>query len=746
MARANCTLAFDSRMENGIEKLLFILEKAGKNYDTEKILRAYEYAKELHEGQFRVSGEPYISHPIAVAEIVAGLGLDTDSICAALLHDTVEDCAEKTDLDVLKKRFGETVASLVDGLTKLVDLPFADKEEESMENLRKMLLAMSRDIRVIFIKLCDRMHNMRTLDAKPENKRRMTALETMNVYAPLAHRLGMQRVKQELENLSLSYLDPIGYNEVYNDIEKKYGISRNFLEKARSQIADKLAENNIHFKLEGRVKSVYSIYRKMYNQNKSFDEIYDFYALRIIVETELECYTALGIIHDMFRSMPGRFKDYISTPKPNLYRSLHTTVIGRDGIPFEVQIRTNEMHHVAEYGIAAHWKYKSGDETSADIDKKLEWVSNLVETELDTRDPDEFANALKVDIFQDETFVFTPKGDVMALPQGSTVIDFAYSIHSQVGNKMIGGKINGTIVPIDRVLQNGEIVEVITSNTSRGPSRDWLKIVRTSEAKNKIRQWFKKEKRTENIAVGKAEVERELKRFGAPYTDAQRNEILTALAHRIGVHEVDDLYNTIGYGGLSLSKIAGKLRDEFDRVVKPEPPKELPTDVSQVQLSQKPRSQKHSGSVIVDGVDGCQVKFAKCCSPLPGDKLVAFITKGFGISIHKSDCENIAKKRAAGESPERFKDATWADEVAAMQNRTYEATLHITAMNSITLIASITMALADMRVAILQMNSQKKNDMEINITMTVGCKNLEHLYSILARLRTIRDVTNVSRS
>ena len=733
-------------MENGFEKLLFILEKAGKNYDIEKITRAYEYAKELHEGQFRVSGEPYISHPVAVAEIVAGLGLDTDSICAALLHDTVEDCAEKTDLDVLKKRFGETVATLVDGLTKLVDLPFADKEEESMENLRKMLLAMSRDIRVIFIKLCDRMHNMRTLDAKPENKRRITALETMNVYAPLAHRLGMQRVKQELENLSLSYLDPIGYSEVYNDIEKKYGISRNFLDKARSQIADKLTENNIHFKLEGRVKSVYSIYRKMYNQNKSFDEIYDFYALRIIVDTELECYTSLGIIHDMFRSMPGRFKDYISTPKPNLYRSLHTTVIGRDGIPFEVQIRTNEMHHVAEYGIAAHWKYKSGDETSADIDKKLEWVSNLVETELDTRDPDEFANALKVDIFQDETFVFTPKGDVMALPQGATVIDFAYSIHSQVGNKMIGGKINGTIVPIDRVLQNGEIVEVITSNTSRGPSRDWLKIVRTSEAKNKIRQWFKKEKRSENIVVGKAEIERELKRYGASYTDAQRTEILTSLAHRIGVHEVDDLYNTIGYGGLSISKIAGKLRDEFDRVVKPEPPKEMPTDVSQVQLSQKPRSQKQTGSVIVDGVDGCQVKFAKCCSPLPGDKLIAFVTKGFGISVHKSDCENIAKKRAGGEDPDRFKNATWVDEASLAQSRTYEATLHITATNSMTLIASITMALADMRVAILQMNSQKKNDMEINITMTVGCKNLEHLYSILARLRTIRDVTNVSRS
>ena len=735
-------------MNNGIEKLLFILEKSGKNYDLLKIRQAYMIADELHAGQFRNSGEAYISHPIAVAEIAAGLGLDTDSICAALLHEMVEDCAEKVNLDEIKRRFGPVVAELVDGLTKLVNIPFADKEEQSVENLRKMLLAMSRDIRVIFIKLCDRLHNMRTLDAKPEHKRRITALETMNVYAPLAHRLGMQRIKHELENLSLSYLDPIGYNEVYNDIERKYGINRNFLEKARGQIADKLTEYNIHFQLEGRVKSVYSIYKKMYNQNKSFDEIYDFYALRIIVDTELECYTALGIIHDMFRSMPGRFKDYISTPKPNLYRSLHTTVIGRDGIPFEVQIRTWDMHHIAEYGIAAHWKYKSGEESGGDIDKKLEWVANLVETEEDTHDPDEFMRALKIDIFQDETFVFTPKGDVIALPQGSTVIDFAYNIHSQVGNKMIGGKINGMIVPIDRVLQNGEIVEIITSGQSRGPSRDWLKIVKTSEAKNKIRQWFKKEKRSENIVVGRAEIDRELKHYGIPYTDAQYNTIMANIAKRLGLHEVDDLYNTIGYGGLSVSKFAGKLRDAFDAVVAPEPAPEPLHDVSQVQLAPKVHHAKHfTGSVIVDGVDGCQVKYAKCCNPLPGDKLVAFVTKGFGISVHKADCINIAQKRASGEDESRFKEAQWVDEyVNGAQNRTFEAVVHINAVNSYVLIAEITMALADMRVSILQMNSQNKNDNEVNITMTLGCKNLEHLYSIQARLRSIRDVLHVSRS
>ncbi len=735
-------------MNTGIEKLLFILEKSGKNYDLIKIRAAYQCAAELHEGQFRNSGEAYISHPIAVAEIAAGLGLDTDSICAALLHDTVEDCAEKVNLDEIRRRFGPVVAELVDGLTKMVNIPFADKEEQSVENLRKMLLAMSRDIRVIFIKLCDRLHNMRTLDAKPEHKRRITALETMNVYAPLAHRLGMQRIKHELENLSLSYLDPIGYNEVYNDIERKYGINRNFLEKARGQIANKLTEYNIHFQLEGRVKSVYSLYKKMYNQNKSFDEIYDFYALRIIVDTELECYTALGIIHDMFRSMPGRFKDYISTPKPNLYRSLHTTVIGRDGIPFEVQIRTWEMHHIAEYGIAAHWKYKSGEAAGGDIDKKLEWVANLVETEEDTHDPDEFMRALKIDIFQDETFVFTPKGDVIALPQGSTVIDFAYNIHSQVGNKMIGGKINGMIVPIDRVLQNGEIVEIITSGQSRGPSRDWLKVVKTSEAKNKIRQWFKKEKRSENIAVGRSELDRELRHYGISYTEAQYQAVMSNLAKRLGLHEVDDLYNTIGYGGLSVAKISGKLRDAFDSVVAPEPAQEPLRDVSQVQLTPKaaPHAKHFTGSVIVDGVDGCQVKFAKCCSPLPGDKLVAFVTKGFGISIHKADCVNVAQRRTSGEDASRFKSAQWVDDyVSGAQNRTFEAGLLITAVNSYVLIAEITMALADMRVSILQMNSQNKSDSEVVITMTVGCKNLEHLYSIQARLRNIRDVVRVTR-
>ncbi|MBR5880280.1 MAG: bifunctional (p)ppGpp synthetase/guanosine-3',5'-bis(diphosphate) 3'-pyrophosphohydrolase, partial [Clostridia bacterium] len=549
-----------------ISRLLDILKATGKKYDIEKISRAFAYADALHEGQYRASGEKYISHPVAVAEIVAGLELDTDSICAALLHDTVEDCADKTNLKEIEKLFGKDVAVLVDGLTKIVALQVEDKEEAHIENLRKMLLAMSRDVRVIFIKLCDRLHNMRTLDAKPDAKRRITALETMQVYAPLAHRLGMQKIKQELENLGVKYLDPIGYEQVRAEIERKYGQSLNFIEGIRQTVGAKLEENNISYTLEGRIKTVYSIYKKMFTQGKNFDEIYDFYAMRIIVDTELECYTVLGIIHEMFNSMPGRFKDYISTPKPNMYSSLHTTVIGRSGIPFEVQIRTWEMHHIAEYGIAAHWKYKSGATSKEDMDKKLEWIARLIETEDGARDPDEFMHALKTDIFHDEVFVFTPKGDVIALPQGATAIDFAYAIHSAVGNKMIGAKINGSIVPIDRVLENGEIVEVLTSSSGKGPSRDWLNIVKTSEARTKIRQWFKREKRAENIVEGKAQFEAELKKTAPRLAEAVKSEIAETVAYRVGFASADDLYNGVGYGGLSINKLANKIRDEASKL------------------------------------------------------------------------------------------------------------------------------------------------------------------------------------
>lgn len=729
----------------GIDKILSVLEKSEKHYDIEKIERAYLYAKALHEGQFRVSGEPYISHPVAVAEIVTGLGLDTDSICAAFLHDTVEDCPDKTNLDIIRTRFGEDVAMLVDGLTKMKVINVEDKEEANMENIRKMLLAMSKDIRVIFIKLCDRLHNMRTLGVKIDAKRRTTALETMHVYAPLAHRLGMQRIKQELENLALSYLDPIGYEEVSADIERKYGQNQNFIENTRAIVSEKLEEYKINFTLEGRVKTVYSIYRKMFKQNKSFDEIYDFYAIRIIVDTELECYTALGIIHEMFKSIPGRFKDYISTPKPNMYQSLHTTVIGRDGIPFEVQIRTRDMHHVAEYGVAAHWKYKSGADSKEDIDKKLTWISRLIDTENGAIDNEDFMHALKIDIFSDETFVFTPKGDVIALPQNSTLIDFAYAIHSEVGNKMVGAKINGMISPIDRVPQTGEIVEILTSSSSKGPSRDWLKIVKTSEARAKIRQWFKKEKRPENIKFGLAELEKEFSKLDVKPTEEQKTEIIAATARRLGMAIPDDLLNAIGFNGIAMTKVLAKLKDEYERIVKPE---EAPvTDVEQVQTQRSKKIRSNSG-IMIDGEYGCEVKFAKCCNPLPGDRVIGFVTKGYGVSIHKYDCPNAVAGRKNPVMSDRWLRAEWDSEVlsASAQNKAlFEAVLQVYAENDIRLIVDLTSALADMKVSLLSINTQKSGNDEIIINLTVGCKNVEHFNSIMSRLRSISHVQSITR-
>ena len=609
-----------------------------------------------------------------------------------------------------------------------------------------MLLAMSKDVRVIFIKLCDRLHNMRTLDVKPDPKRRSTALETMHVYAPLAHRLGMQKIKQELENLCISYLDPIGYEEVQNYIQEKYGESVNFIENVTAQVEEKLRENNIHFELKGRIKSAYSIYRKMYNQNKSFDQIYDFYAMRIIVDTELECYTALGYIHEMFKSVPGRFKDYISTPKPNMYRSLHTTVIGRDGIPFEVQIRTWEMHHVAEYGIAAHWKYKSGEKADDEMDKKLEWISRLVETENGTKDPDEFLNALKTDIFQDEVFVFTPKGDVLALPQGATLIDFAYSIHSGVGNSMIGAKINGMIVPIDSSPETGDIVEILTSSSSKGPSRDWLGIVKTSEARTKIRGWFKREKRADNIVAGKAMVDSEFKRWKRPFTEAQRNDIVAAVGQRIGFMSADDLYNTLGYGGISLSKVAGKLHDEFEKtVVAPEPEIKPEMKAEDVKTVSAPKNVKSTGGIVIDGELGCQVKFAKCCNPLPGDSVVGFVTKGYGISVHKHDCPNYINMASVPENADRLVEAHWEESSGGSSADMYEAQLSVYVFDRLGIVADISVALSEMRVFLLQINTTRSGTDKTVINIKISCKNVEHYRSIVSRLKSIDGVEDVTR-
>ncbi|MBP5155055.1 MAG: bifunctional (p)ppGpp synthetase/guanosine-3',5'-bis(diphosphate) 3'-pyrophosphohydrolase [Clostridia bacterium] len=722
--------------------------KASGSYDYEKILKAYNYAERLHDGQKRISGEDYIIHPLSVAEIVFDLQLDTDSICAALLHDTVEDCAENIDLPTIKKEFGNDVAEIVDGVTKLLHIPFETKQDESIENLRKMFLAMSKDLRVIFVKLADRLHNMRTLAVRSPEKQRSIALETMHVYAPLAHRLGMQKIKQELETLALYYLDPIGYNEVKADIEKRYGENKDFLDHATKKVEESLDAYHIKYSISGRVKTIYSIYRKMYNQSKKFDEIYDFYAVRIIVDTELDCYTALGVIHEQFNSIPGRFKDYISTPKPNMYRSLHTTVIGKEGIPFEVQIRTWEMHQIAEYGLAAHWKYKSGEQAKQDIDAKLQWIRTLLETEKDTDDPDEFFRPLKIDLFEDEIFVFTPKGDVVNLPNEATPIDFAYAIHSAVGNKMVGAKVNGNIVPIDTILETGQIVEVLTSASSKGPSRDWLKIARSGEAKNKIRQYFKKEMRAENIIVGKQELEREIKRYGRHYTEAQKNEIMKNLAARLSLPETDDLYNNIGYGGLSVSKIAVKLREEFMRVVAPA--NEAPSDIvaSSAKYDKSARyersSRSNAESVIVDSVEGCTVKFAKCCNPLPGDNIIGFITRGYGVSIHKYDCPNAVAGLSRPEDKDRWVVASWSEKVRKQDTGSFEAVLSIVAVYSPHIIADVTMSLNDMKVAVTSI-STRENAGEILITVGVKCSGVDHLRNITAGLSRIKSVREVTR-
>ena len=725
------------------------LSKISTQYNFEKIEKAYNYAREMHEGQFRRSGEPYISHPVAVAEIVAQLELDTDSVCAALLHDTLEDCKEKTDASAIKKLFGNEIYDLVEGLTKLVDIHFEDREEESVENLRKMFLAMSKDIRVIFIKLADRLHNMRTLSAQPDAKQRSIALETMHVYAPLAHRLGIQKIKGELENLSLRYLDPIGYDEVKNEVGHRYGENRDFLEHAQQLITEKLDSEKISYSISGRVKSIFSIYKKMYNQGKSFDEIFDFYAIRIIVDTELECYTVLGIIHEMFNLIPGRFKDYISTPKPNLYRSLHTTVIGRRGIPFEVQIRTWEMHTVAEYGVAAHWKYKTGEADKENLAEKLKWIRTLVETEKGDADNEEFLKPLKIDVFEDEIFVFTPKGDVISLQSGSTAIDFAYAIHGEVGNRMTGAKVNGMIVPIDTVLQTGQIVEVITSSTPKGPNKDWLKIVRTSEAKNKIRLWYKRERRTENIAEGKQMIDRELKTFGRPYTEQNKTDVLTNLCTRIGMASIDDFYNSLGYGGITISKILNKLRDEFDKVVQPST-EEKETNPENIVINETPK--RHSGklnqSVIVDGIENCQIRFARCCNPLPGDKIIGFVTRGFGVSVHKTDCPNAIAGSAVEEEKDRWIEVHWSQYSINKSNSEtgFDTILQIYAKNSLSVIAELTNLLSDMKVQVNALNSKVIQSKKIlQITLNITCKNTTHVTSILQRIRKINDVNDVTR-
>ena len=722
-------------MPTTYEALRHDLIASGRAYDFDMIDRAYQLASAAHATQFRRSGEPYICHPISVAQLLVELGMDSESVAAALMHDVAEDTP--VTIDEIRQKFGSEVALLVDGVTKLTQIKFSNVEDRKAENLRKMLLAMSQDVRVMIIKLCDRLHNMRTGDAWPEQKRRDKALETMEVYAPIAHRLGISNIKEELEDRSLQYLDPVGYNMI-RSLLNKHG--DDFLNDICATIQEHLEQNGIHgATIRHRVKSIYGIYRKMYMQNKDFEEIYDIYAVRIIIDTVAECYTALGLIHDMYHPLPNRFKDYISTPKPNGYQSLHTTVIGHEGIPFEVQIRTRTMDEQAEYGVAAHWKYKEGLEGHDKLDERLAWVSQLLENQRVSEDSGNLLHDLKSDLLPEEVFAFTPKGDVINLPAGANCIDFAYAIHSAVGNRMVGCKVNNRIVPIDHVVATGEIIEVILGPADKGPSRDWLKIVRTSEAKSKIRNWFKKMRREENIQQGRDALAKELRREMIFIPDDQLDEFVGSCSRRLRQNNAEEIYAAIGYGGMTIANCLPKLKEEWQKLKAAEAAENKSVeDLPKVDLSRV----HATDGVVVEGFDNTPIKFAKCCSPLPGDPIVGFITRGFGVSIHKQSCANAVSSMKDPSNAPRWVKAYWADSV----KDSYKAGLEIIALNRNELLSDVLAALADIRVPIYAMNARQVENNCAVISLTIGINNTEHLNRVVARLSKVKDVLKVTRS
>ena len=722
------------------------------NLDTKRLFDAFTYADSAHHGQLRKSGEPYIIHPIAVAEIVADLELDTDSVIAALLHDCIEDT--ETTHQEIAKRFGEPVATLVEGVTKLTKMQYVTKEEEQMENLRKMFMAMAQDIRVILIKICDRLHNMRTMQYQSPKKQREKSLETMEIYAPIAHRLGMQKLKWELEDLSLRYLDPVGYKEIETELQNRSSAHEEFLGGIQMKIQQRLAQEGIHCTVYGRVKHIYSIYRKMYAQNKTLDEIYDLYAFRVIVDDIPECYNVLGCIHDMFKPVLGRFKDYIGTPKPNMYQSLHTTVIGREGIPFEVQIRTWEMHQTAEYGIAAHWKYKQGmANQKLGTEGDFEWVRKLLESQQDT-DAEEFVRTLKVDMFADEVFVFTPNGDVKSLPAGATPIDFAYNIHSAVGNHMVGARVNGRMVPFDYVLKNGEIVEVQTAKAAKGPSRDWLKICKSNEARNKIRQWFKRERREENIATGRAAFEAELKHMKIPLSAVTAEDALPAILKKVRFGTLDELYAAIGYGGTTAAKMVAKVKDELLRLGRLQAEKAAAAAKTTAESVIVPAvapplpeagqtKPKHSDSgIIVEGLGNCLVKFAKCCTPVPGDPVIGFITRGYGVSVHRADCPNAAPDKRKPDEADRWVKVSWVDSSLP----TYKTALELSAKDRDGLTIDIAMALSAAKVKVTALSARSQPDGHATVNIVVEVKDKTELSNVVNKLNNIQGVYHVARA
>ncbi len=719
--------------ESKYQELIAKIKGDMSENDKIKIHEAYDCATEAHEGQKRRDGSDYVTHPIAVAEIVAEMGLDAESLISALLHDCIEDT--ELGYDKIKAKFGKEVADIVDGVSKLTRMPYTSKEEAQIENLRKMFLAMGKDIRVILIKIADRLHNMRTIEFHKPEKQREKALETMEVYAPLAHRLGMQKIKWELEDRSLRCLVPVGYAEITEELDKRSEESREFLEHIKERLVERLEAAGIHGELHSRVKHIYSIYKKMYTQHKTIDEVYDLYAMRVIVDTVADCYNILGFIHDMYRPIPGRFKDYISTPKANMYQSLHTTVIGREGIPFEVQIRTHEMHHTAEFGIAAHWKYKSGVEKSS-LEEKLAWVRQLMESQ-EVEDED-FVSSLKTDMFSDEVFVFTPKGDVTNLPAGATPIDFAYSIHSAVGNRMVGAKVNGRIVQLDYKLQNGEIVEVITSNSGKGPSRDWINIARTSEARNKIKQWFKKECREENIARGKSELDLALKREGIDFSIENEEDVLLSIANRMSFKITDDMFASLGYGGIKLNRVINRIRAEKEKAKGAQSDEEIVRDT----ITTAKKSQSSNSGVIVPGVENCLVKFARCCTPIPGDSIIGFITRGYGVSVHRSDCQNVTSAMKDAEDLNRWIRVFWADDI----KENFQTSLQLSAKDRSGLIMDIAGVLNNLKLPVLQMDARRLGDGYAIINIVLNINGKEQLEFVMNKLHSVPGIIDVKRS
>ena len=723
--------------EEHYASMMDTIRKRMPDADSALIDKAVDYANKKHAAQKRKDGSPYIIHPLAVAQIVTEMGLDMDAILGALLHDCIEDTdASHEDIE---KLFGSTVAELVEGVTKLTRADFSSREQAQMENLRKMFMAMSKDIRVVLIKIADRLHNMRTMQYQTPEKQIAKCQETMDIYAPLAHRLGMQKVKWELEDTSLKYLAPKEYNEITAYLQEHKEQDESFMRTIQDKITQRLTAMGIHNTTYGRIKHVYSIYRKMQAQGKRMDELYDIYAFRVIVDSIPDCYNVLGHIHDLFNLIPGRFKDYISTPKPNMYQSLHTTVIGSQGIPFEVQIRTWEMHETAEYGIAAHWKYKQG--TGSGTEKDFEWVRRLLESQQDS-DAEEYVQSLKIDMFDDEVFVFTPKGRIVSLPSGSTPIDFAYAIHSGVGNAMVGAKVNNRIANIDTKLKNGDIVEVITSKAAKGPSRDWLNICQSNQARTKIKQWFKKEKRDENIVHGKASFESEMKRSGLPMTALTDPELESQLLRKLAFDNWDDMYAAIGYGGLTAVKAVGRIRDDINRAIKAQTAEKLPQSPLRVNPdSEAVKQNRHAvNGVIVEDIDSCMIKFAKCCTPVPGDAIVGFITKGFGVSVHRADCPN-AQNREDPKQAGRWVRVRWAN----VEEQPFETTLELDCITRDGLVLDVAQALTTARVRVKELSGRDLSNGRSAITIRFEVKNTAELNAIRSKLLNIRDVTGSKR-